>query len=532
MIADTESVCPVCLRTLPARRVGEGDCVYLEKTCPEHGFFRTLIWEGLPDYWSWGSHRTPTRPLTTEGTRLGCPHDCGLCGQHRQRTCCVLLEITHRCNLCCPVCFAESQAEGADPSLDTIAGWYDILRRQAGQANIQLSGGEPTVRDDLPDIIRLGREKGFTYFQLNTNGLRLAREPGYARKLKQAGLSCVFLQFDGVTDGPYQTLRGAPLLEEKKRAIQNCADARLGVVLVPVVAPGVNLDQLGAILDFALEWLPVVRGVHFQPITYFGRFPGQPHTPLTLPRLLREIEAQTNGRFHATDFSGGTAEHSHCSFSGNFLLEANGTVQALKPQGGCCCAAPEPLEEEEGCCCATPEPAGPDCCCAPPRSSEASCCCAVPVPPEKEEKCCCAAPKSAESDCCCAPPQPSEVSCCCAVPEPLEEEKGCCCAPPAEDAYTAVEHARDTVARRWGGAVPPEEAPPDDPDSLDGALYQLKHRRFSVSAMAFQDCWSLDLERLRNCYIHIMSPDGRLIPFCAYNLTSAEGRPLHRLKNR
>lgn len=63
-------------------------------------------------------------------------------------------------------------------------------------------------------------------------------------------------------------------------------------------------------------------------------------------------------------------------------------------------------------------------------------------------------------------------------------------------------------------------------------LYQLKHRRFSVSAMAFQDCWSLDLERLRNCYIHIMSPDGRLIPFCAYNLTSAEGRPLHRLKNR
>lgn len=151
------------------------------------------------------------------------------------------------------------------------------------QANIQLSGGEPTVRDDLPDIIRLGREKGFTYFQLNTNGLRLAREPGYAQKLKQAGLNCVFLQFDGVTNGPYQALRGAPLLEEKKRAIQSCAAARLGVVLVPVVAPGINLDQLGAILDFALEWLPVVRGVHFQPITYFGRFPGQPHTPLTLP---------------------------------------------------------------------------------------------------------------------------------------------------------------------------------------------------------------------------------------------------------
>ena len=440
---ETESVCPVCLQKLPARRVEEGGSVYLEKTCPEHGPFRTLIWEGEPSYWAWAQERKPTRRLTADGTRLGCPYDCGLCGQHRQRTCCVLLEVTHRCNLCCPVCFASAQDSSSDPGLDTIAGWYDILRRKAPGANIQLSGGEPTVRDDLPQIIALGREKGFTYFQLNTNGLRLAREPDYAQELKDAGLSCVFLQFDGVTDEAYRALRGAPLLEEKKRAIDHCAQARLGVVLVPVLAPGVNVNQVGDLIRFAQARLPVVRGVHFQPMSYFGRYPNDPGARLTLPRLLREIEGQTGGLFRADDFSGGTAEHAHCSFSCNYLLQPDGTVQALKPQGGCCCCG----SGEDG-------------------------------------------EKSTD--------------------------------------YTAVEHARDTVARRWGGAVPEKEAPPDDPDSLDGALYQLKHKRFSISAMAFQDAWNLDLERLRNCYIHIMSPEGRLVPFCAYNLTSAGGKPLYR----
>ena len=408
---DTESVCPVCLKKIPARRVEEDGKIYLDKTCPEHGPVRTLIWEGAPDYWTWGGGHAPTRTLTADGVKRGCPYDCGLCGHHRQRTCCVLLEVTQRCNLCCPVCFADAGGAAPDPDLDTISHWYDVLRRKAGRANIQLSGGEPTVRDDLPEIIHMGREKGFTFFQLNTNGLRLAEEPGYARSLKEAGLSCVFLQFDGVTDDVYAALRGAALLERKKRAIEHCAQAELGVVLVPVVTPGVNLDQVGAIIDFALARLPYVRGVHFQPLTYFGRYGDGARDRLTLPRLMREIEAQSGGRFRSSHFSGGTAEHSHCSFSGNFLLGEGGEVQALGAQSGCCCGD-------------------------------------------------------------------------------------------AAESYTAVEHARDTVARRWGASVPAQTQPPADPDSLDGALYQLTHRRFSISAMAFQDCWSLDLERLRDCYIH------------------------------
>lgn len=449
--AVTRSVCPVCLKVIPAKRTQEGGSVYLEKTCPEHGTTRTLIWEGAPDYWRWGERHTPTRFRSGEGVKRGCPYDCGLCGVHRQRTCCVLLEVTARCDLRCPVCFADAGGESADPGMETVAGWYDMLRCEAPNANIQLSGGEPTVRDDLPEMIRLGREKGFQYFQLNTNGLRLAGEPDYAKTLKDAGLSCVFLQFDGVSDEVYTALRGRPLLAEKKRAIENCRAVGLSVVLVPVVAEGVNLDQVGAIVDFAIGRLPYVKGVHFQPLTYFGRCVAEGGR-VTLPRLLRELESQTGGRLKASDFTGGTAENAHCSFSANFLLERDGSVTALRGSACGCGALPDMAGHGD---------AGEECRCAP------------------------------------------------------------------EKVNNAVDHARSTVARRWGGEIPAGE-PPEDMDTLDGMLYRLRNGRFSVSAMAFQDCYTLDLERLEDCYIHIVSPEGRLVPFCAYNLTSADGTPLYR----
>lgn len=185
----------------------------------------------------------------------------------------MVLEVTKRCNLHCPVCFAsagESQEKG-DPSICEIEKQFDFLMEHGGPFNIQLSGGEPTMRDDLPEIIRMGREKGFTFFQLNTNGIRLAEEEEYARKLKKAGLNTVFLQFDGVSDDVYRTLRGQDMMEVKKKAVRNCSEAELGIALVPVIAPGVNDMQAGDILKFALDHMPFVRGVHFQPISYFGR---------------------------------------------------------------------------------------------------------------------------------------------------------------------------------------------------------------------------------------------------------------------
>lgn len=339
----TKSVCPVCLTTVDAcKTIGADGFIYLEKSCPRHGSFRTLIWEGdLDSYRAWD--RVPAGKITPVNARpaqKGCPYDCGLCQEHERDGCCVLLELTNRCNLNCPVCFA-SAGENAphDLSLEEISAQYDMLMAHGGPFNIQLSGGEPTMRDDLPEIIALGIRKGFSFFQLNTNGLRIAEEEGYAEHLAKSGVSCVFLQFDGLDDKIYRILRGRPLKDIKLETIQRCRQAGLPVVLVPTIAPGVNDHALGEILEFAVSHIPCIRGVHIQPISYFGRCElTAPENRLTIPRILRQIEEQTDGMFKTTDFGGGGAESPYCSFHASYLRQDCGCLKALsRRQSQCGC---------------------------------------------------------------------------------------------------------------------------------------------------------------------------------------------------
>ena len=151
IIRKTRSVCPVCLRSLPAELVREEDGrVLLEKRCPEHGEYRVPVWQGEVDWDSW-LRGTPPLP---EGAGLRCPADCGLCAEHESGSCCVLLEVTERCNLHCRFCFAHGGEGACEPGLDELkAAVLDILR-QCGSPLLQLSGGEPTLRDDLPELVR------------------------------------------------------------------------------------------------------------------------------------------------------------------------------------------------------------------------------------------------------------------------------------------------------------------------------------------------------------------------------------------
>lgn len=423
VFARTKSVCPICLRTIGAEKAVAGDgFVHLIKTCPEHGFFDTLIWEGSADeYLAWGG------ACSGDEADDGCPNNCGLCAGHKSEGCCVLLELTRRCDLRCPVCFASAGGEG-DLGLDEIARLYDMLMARGGPYNIQLSGGEPTMRDDLPEIVRLGRERGFTFFQLNTNGLRLSSEAGYAEKLREAGVSCAFLQFDGLRPETYETLRGRNILAEKLRAIDACERAGLPVVLVPTFVPGVNVDELGGILRFALGRGRIIRGVHFQPVSYFGRCElPEPETRLTIPRVIREIEAQTGGAMRFADFGGGGAESPWCSFHASYRKLPGGGLKAL---------------------------------------------------PRRESACCCK--KSSE--------------------------------------------ARDFVAGRWGFGSEPRE----NEDGFDRFMREAVENTFTVSGMAFMDADSLELDRLRRCYISEADAERGMVPFCAYNLTARDGRALYR----
>ncbi|MFZ1986677.1 MAG: radical SAM (seleno)protein TrsS [Desulfatitalea sp.] len=456
----TESLCPVCLKRLPAQRIFIGDDVHLVKTCAQHGEFRSLIWQGMPSFDQWQRPKIPAGPpvVFSKGEK-GCPFDCGLCPDHRQRSCTVIIEITQRCNLACPVCYAAASSQRPDPPVDAIA---ELFRRahDGGQGcNIQLSGGEPTLRDDLPAIVALGRERGFDFIQVNTNGLRLGRDRAFVKELKKAGLASVFLQFDGTEDDIYQYLRGRPLLQDKRAAIEACAEQDIGVVLVPTLVPGVNTHDIGAILKAALDWVPTVRGVHFQPVSYFGRYPVTPDAAarITLPEVMRAIEDQSGGLFQATHFEPPGCENALCSFHGRFMQLPGGQV--------------------------------------------------IPM-------------KSSPSEACCAPPIKADVGAIRAISAVARQWAG------REKPAAETASSGGCICRTQGKA--PGDTGALVPMDLDAFIHRARTHTFSISAMAFQDAWTIALDRVRDCCIHVMAPDGRLIPFCLYNLTAVDGRRLYR----
>jgi 7,8-dihydro-6-hydroxymethylpterin dimethyltransferase len=456
-LSETRSVCPECLRTISAARLARGDEVVLGKECPEHGRFETVIWRGSPSFKGWEDGETGGRgerevfsppPPLTPSPPLSCPRDCGLCPEHRQHTCTALIEVTQRCNLRCAYCFADGgNVQAEDPGLDAIEASFERLLQAGGPYNVQLSGGEPTLRDDLPEIIAMGRSMGFDFIQVNTNGLRVASDSAYAGELKDAGAASLFLQFDGLSDSIYARLRGRPLLKEKQLTVENCANRGLGVVLVPTLVPGVNDGQIGDIIRFGLEHLPSIRGVHFQPVSYFGRYPAPPCDAgrITLPEVLRAIETQTGGMIKSDNFKPPGCENAYCSFHGNFVLLEKGDLRALTRRAA-----------DEACCKQAPSQAG------------------------------------------------------------------------------AVQ-ARSFVSRVWTHPSTEASACCTEPTTLslggwDMFLDRARTHSFSISAMAFQDSWNLDLERLKQCCIHVAHPDGRIIPFCAYNLTDSRGGFMHREK--
>ena len=311
----------------------------MEKSCPEHGDFRVPVWHGKTDWETW----LRSAPPLPEGQGLNCPENCGICGEHEIGSCCVLLEVTSRCDLHCRYCFARGGESAEEPAFEELKASVRDIVRQRGNPLLQLSGGEPTMRDDLDELVRYAKEAGCSYVQLNTNGIRLAEEPDYAKRLADAGLDIVFLQFDGTNDDVYRELRVAPLLEIKKEAIRVCGELRVGVTLVPTVVKGVNDGDLGAIIKLACELAPAVRGVHFQPVSYFGRYPGKPmdNDRYTLDDLMADISAQAG--IPVTSFMPSRCDHPLCGFHANYLIGSGGTLRSLSsishssPVRGCEC---------------------------------------------------------------------------------------------------------------------------------------------------------------------------------------------------
>lgn len=442
LLGRTKSLCPVCFAVLAANRVAIGGEIYLEKQCPKHGYFQTEMAGNRDLFENWAINSQNDKPKMVESTsQMGCPYDCGICENHAQDACCVLLELTSKCNQNCPICYANAGANGVDLEFDEINEMLQYLKKKAGTRdyNIQLSGGEPSLHPDIFAIISRCCELGFPYIQLNTNGKKLANDENFSFNLKKSGLSSVFLQFDGMNDGIYQAIRGENLLETKLRAIENCAKVGLNVTLVVTVVEGINNQNLGEILDFTIDNMPAIRGIHLQPVSRFGRY-SQDLLPqsYTLSDLAIDLEKYSNKRLLAGDFVPLATGHSQCSFHCSYIVDENSNISAISSGrvGTCSCGK------------------------------------------------------------------------------------------------NSIETARDFIEKKWGerkSQVLPAIGDGFDFSAVDNYINTMYSRGFAITAMDFQDVYNLDLERVKKCRVHILTPELKMIPFCVKNLTNEAGENFYDL---
>ena len=332
ILETTQSVCPLCLHVLDADLVVRGKAVHMEKRCPQHGAFSAPVWPDVDHYrWTLSKATSPALPQSRHSSSsLGCPSDCGLCQTHLRRPCLVEISLTNQCNLRCPVCFmaAGDYRPQPDPTLSQIEAMLCRIIAQTGpQMAIQLTGGEPTIRPDLFDIIRTARRLGITAIEVNTNGLVIARDPGYAAGLLEAGLTGVYLQFDGLRPEIYRTIRGADLLETKLRAIQHCRQAGMRMILSMTIVEGVNDSEIGAVMDFALENNDIIIGLAMQPAFTSGRFTVADRHPMNMGDVIFRLSEQSHGILTPYDFLPTGCSHALCD-AATYILPTQSGFQA------------------------------------------------------------------------------------------------------------------------------------------------------------------------------------------------------------
>lgn len=302
IITYTESICPQCNKTLLAKIFENDNKVWIRKKCSNHGVFEDVYFGDYNIYNRFSKYIYDGKGIENpqiKKEKYSCPEDCGLCGDHISHTALANLVVTNRCDLTCWYCFfyAKKGIKGSyvyEPTLDQIRKMVKNLtgmKPVPGKA-VQITGGEPALRDDIIDIIRVIKEENINHIQLNTNGIKLATDPNFAQDVRTAGVNTVYLSFDGVT----------PTTNPKNHwevpyALDNCRSAGLGIVLVPTIINTVNDHELTNIIKFGQKNMDIIRSVNFQPVSFVGRTPKEERMKqrITIPDCMNLIEEQTNG---------------------------------------------------------------------------------------------------------------------------------------------------------------------------------------------------------------------------------------------
>lgn len=299
----TYSLCPECKRVIRARKFVDGQSVYMEKECDEHGYFRELLSPDVDFYmdvftYRFCDGRGVANPLVQADPDKHCPENCGLCNQHHSHTCMANVDLTNRCDMRCPVCYANANNMGyiTEPPMEEVRKMLRVIRdrRPVPTKVVQFAGGEPTCHPNFVEIVQMATDMGFEHIQIATNGKNMS-DYKFAKRCAEAGLKTLYLQFDSVTEEVYKKTRNEKMLETKLKCIEVCRNVGLRVILVPTVIRGINDNQVGAIVRFACDNADVVTAIAFQPVCFTGRLPqkDRERQRYTITHLAKDIAVQT-----------------------------------------------------------------------------------------------------------------------------------------------------------------------------------------------------------------------------------------------
>jgi hypothetical protein len=464
-LAKTKSLCPECLKTIPAIIFERGGKVWIEKTCPKHGKFEDLYWAS---YELWEKARKFARDgkgikNPNVKTKKPCPKNCGLCTNHLSHTCLGNIVVTNRCDLQCFYCFFYAKAMGYvyEPDLRTIRKMLRAMRREKPipAKAVQLTGGEPLLREDIVEIIKLAKAEGFDHVQLNTNGIRLAFSQELAQEVRKAGVNTIYLSFDGLSPKTNpKNYWEIPLIFE------NCRKAGIGIVLVPTVVRGFNDKEVGKILKFGLKNIDIVRAINYQPVSLVGKMKKADVKKyrVTIPDVIKELEKI--GIVTKEDFYPVPTPYSISRFVEVFTGKPQ---YYLTSHFACGMATYIFLDGNK------------------------------PVP----------LPRFVDVE---------------GLLEYLDEK--------ADE----IERGKNKwwvaakVLFKLGSFIDRKKQPKDL--NLAKMLFEIlvkhnydalrpwHHRSLFIGLMHFMDLWNYDLERVKRCCIHYAQPDGRIVPFCSFNV--------------
>jgi len=491
----TESLCPICLKVIEAELYEQENQVFMNKACEDHGAFNELI-SSDAEFFKKMRRTHYESPRKVENPHCvntsGCPNACGLCDQHLSTPVMINIDLTNRCNMNCPICFASSNVIGrlCKISLEQLDRILDKAMEIQPSASwcIQLVGGEPTVHEHFIEAVRHIKATGVAHVQVASNGLKFSQSLEFTQAASEAGLDAVYLQFDGLSDDIYQKTRGRQLLEVKFKAIENIKKTNMRTVLVPTLVKGLNDNQVGDITRFAISNIEAVSAISWQPVAITGR--------------IDEAKRQEM-RYTTADLACGLQEQ--CGFIDMYrdwypfsivepfirLME----VTTKKPQMHC--------------------------------SAHPHCGCATYLVVDKQRNT--AVPLPAFID---IEPSMETLNKMATRIEKYSWAKN----------FTMLQ-AMHELKKHFHAARAPEGwgfdeflqfiknfVEPNEQQSNDKAAYmqKLQNERFSMLLMAsmhFQDSYNYELDRSRHCVIFYAAPDGKFYPFCTWN-----SGPCHRYR--